>query len=171
VVFPSSSSGSAITRRLGGCCLDMAVSFCPFLCLFLVESDGGGLGTSFCLWDPSESLGMCMRRRGCRKLRNAFHNNNSDWNVSWGRSDLLQGARSNGVTFHTEAVAVQQKHCISIRAFTTMLSTQINCHEIYTVWFPRRVLASIQTTFESRVIMCCLLETESSIFTENCKRR
>ena len=46
VVFPSSSSGSTITRRLGGCCLAMAVSFCPLLCLFLVESDGGGLLTN-----------------------------------------------------------------------------------------------------------------------------
>ena len=46
VVFPSSSSESAITRRLGGCCLDMAVSFCPLLCFFLVESDGGGLLTN-----------------------------------------------------------------------------------------------------------------------------
>lgn len=66
---------------------------------------------------------------------------------------------------------VQQKHCISIRAFTAMLSTQVNCHEIYTTWFPRRVLTSIQTTFENRVVMCCLLEAESSIFTQNCKRR
>ena len=65
---------------------------------------------------------------------------------------------------------VEQKHYISIRAFTAMLCASIMCHVTIIAWFPRRVLASLQAATEYHVIMRRAFEAKRSILGVDGKR-